>query len=123
MIDSSLCLNTARIVRWLLRRLPWLTITPLGAEVEPDVYCRKASVDPSMRGSRQCLAYWELTLSVVIQPSFFSSGACSKSWSAFARIDVVVKAATGRASLTISCNRENDRFMRGGYAGTATAPA
>ena len=34
--------QATRIISKLASRLPWLTITPFGAEVEPEVYCRKA---------------------------------------------------------------------------------
>ena len=35
------------IAHSLAHRLPWLIITPLGAEVEPEVYCRKAMSVPA----------------------------------------------------------------------------
>src|SRR5437868_6420823 len=42
MIESADCPKARRIISSLWRRLPWLTMTPLGAAVEPEVYCRKA---------------------------------------------------------------------------------
>src|SRR3989475_8162707 len=40
----------------LAMRLPWLTITPLGAEVEPEVYCRKAMSSAAGAWGRQASA-------------------------------------------------------------------
>src|SRR5262245_42770311 len=34
--------NACRNIARLLVRLAWLTMTPLGADVEPEVYCRRA---------------------------------------------------------------------------------
>ncbi len=52
MTDSPSARRRRRIISSLCSRLPWLTITPFGAPVEPEVYWRKASVSPSGAGSR-----------------------------------------------------------------------
>ena len=36
----------------LCKRFPWLTATPLGLDVDPEVYCRNARVLESIVGSR-----------------------------------------------------------------------
>ena len=44
--------NTRAIIARFARRLAWLTMTPFGAEVEPEVYCRNAmSTGPVGRGA------------------------------------------------------------------------
>jgi hypothetical protein len=53
-----------------------VTITPLGAAVEPEVYCRKASVLPSISGGCHSRAE-SLPSSVANQSSDFISGACA----------------------------------------------
>ena len=40
-----------RIISRLASRLAWLTATPLGSEVEPEVYCRNAMACGSGRGN------------------------------------------------------------------------
>ncbi len=41
-VESASLRNATRIISRLAITLAWLTITPLGSEVEPEVYCRNA---------------------------------------------------------------------------------
>ncbi|MNQ54402.1 hypothetical protein D3C85_684700 [compost metagenome] len=45
--------NPRRISSSLATRLPWLTCTPLGNAVEPEVYCRKAMSSACRHGTCQ----------------------------------------------------------------------
>jgi hypothetical protein len=38
MTEDGDCPKAWRIISWLWRRLPWLTMTPLGVAVDPEVY-------------------------------------------------------------------------------------
>src|SRR5579864_8560583 len=53
MTDASSCRNTESISARLARTLAWPTITPFGAEVEPDVYWMYARGDRTPPGLRQ----------------------------------------------------------------------
>ena len=77
------CIRKAPWMRWrLCSRLPWLSITPLGVPVEPEVYWRKASESPRSSGRFQpASAPWGSS-SVATQRRPRSSGADSKSISA-----------------------------------------
>jgi hypothetical protein len=56
MTDSSSSWNVCWIIRWLCARLPRLIVTPLGADVEPDVYCRNAIASASRFGCTHAAA-------------------------------------------------------------------
>ena len=45
--------RASAITAALWSRFAWVTTTPLGSLVEPDVYCRKAIVSPVSSGIRQ----------------------------------------------------------------------
>src|SRR5918998_6803653 len=106
----------------LCSRLPWVSITPFGAAVEPEVYCRKASVW-APTGGRRHLPAGSLPSSVTNQRSDFISGADADRRSSLDKMWVVVSAAVAFESATIARSRDMDRLSRGGYAGTATTPA
>ncbi len=113
--------------RWMSPRLcstlAWLSITPLGLPVEPEVYCRKARPSRSTRGSRQASSMPGGSSSVASQCSRPSSGASAARWPRLATTLAVESATFGWASAAMLCRRAVSRFKRGGKASTATAPA
>ncbi len=85
-----------------------MTMTPLGAAVEPEVYCRKARLSPLIPGSRQASAApgaISSISSVARQRSLPSSGTSARAASSRRRRIDVVRATAGRESRT----RENNR--------------
>ncbi len=110
----------------LCRRFAWLTTTPFGADVEPEVYWRKATESPSTAGARHSAERWPGRSSVESHRSAESSGATSKSTPAIDPISAVVSTTVACASATMAWRRGTVRARRmgsGGYAGTAIAPA
>src|SRR5919112_4011639 len=97
----------------LCRRLPWVSITPFGAVVEPEVYCRKASVLASTSGRRH-LAVRSLPSSVATQRSDIISGAYADRRSSLDKMRVVVSTSVAFESATIVRSRDADRLSRGG---------
>ena len=93
-------------------RLPWLTMTPLGSPVEPEVYCRKARVLAVMWGGCQ-VGVPAGGSSVLSQCRAASSGVCSKRWVMFSRILPVVRAKRALESATMPWMRGSGRLRRG----------
>ncbi len=113
-----MCPQARWIIFSLWIRLPWLTRTPLGVDVEPDVYCRNAIVSGLTRGSCQACASPSRCAgssrnSVAIQCSAESCG-IRASACAWERISAVVRIAVGRASFKIESSRGNVRCDVGG---------
>src|SRR5215211_1764608 len=104
----------------LCSRLAWVSITPFGAAVEPEVYCRKARVLAPISGRRPLLAGSLQSSSVANQRSDFISGAYADRRSSLDRMRVVVSATVAFESATIVRSRDTDRLGRGGQAGTTT---
>jgi hypothetical protein len=99
----------------LCRRLPCVMTTPLGSPVEPEVYCRKATVSRSVGSGSQRSP--SLNRSVAIQRSAASSGACSATRPTSAAISVVVSTMVACASAMIACSRGSVRSRRVGSGG------
>src|SRR5689334_20242305 len=78
------------MMRWLCRRFSWLTITPFGLLVEPDVYWRKATDSEVIAGKRHSTSRSSGIPSVDTQLSFASSGALVNISGAIAATDAVV---------------------------------
>ena len=99
------------------------TMTPRGVAVEPDVYCRKARLSGVRDGSRHLAeSASQSSISVVCQGSAGNPGSSASISATSTWTSAVLRIATGHASSTIDRNRPRLRG-RGGYAGTATAPA
>src|SRR5262245_23852463 len=106
--------------------LPWLTMTPLGAEVEPDVYCRYARVEGSGFVGFHLDKEFESTSSRLIQCSV----GIRPPWETCSRnmemIWVVLSAPMEQASVAMPCKRAVlclRRNASGGGIGTAISPA
>src|SRR5262245_28852594 len=121
MTESSDCAKARRIISWLCRRLAWLITTPLGAAVEPEVYCRKAGAPASIGGGLQEPA-GSPSSSVASQRSERSSGAAAQRLRRRGRAEEWVRTTAGRASRTIDSSRPRVRRDPGGYTGTAITP-
>lgn len=108
----------------LWSRFPWVTTTPFGVPVEPDVYWRKATVSGDTSGRRH--GPGSVAVSLTSQRSSPSSGAAGRSAWASSRMNPVVSSVRAPQSDAIArnlgrlCSR---RVGSGGYAGTATTPA
>ena len=106
--------------------LPWLTITPFGAEVEPEVYCRYAKVEGSGFVDFHLDEEFESMSSRLIQCSIGISPPwepCSRSME---KIWCVLSAPMGHASAAMPCKRATlclRRNASGGGMGTAISPA
>src|SRR5215213_6290296 len=98
-------------------------MTPLGAPVEPEVYWRNAIVSLVTADSIHSFSALLSRLSVVSHRSGSRYGFFAKSGTTRERMGAVVIATVAPASATIVCSLSSDRLGRGGYAGTATAPA
>ena len=107
----------------LCSRLRCVTITPLGACVLPEVYCKKARLSPVSSGLRQADSMPGSRLSVAIHCNESNSGTPAKRFVTSVKIFFVVSTKLGFASATIESSREVNRFIRGMYAGTAMTPA
>src|SRR5215218_4567542 len=97
----------------LCRRLAWVSITPFGAAVEPEVYCRRASVLASTSGRRH-LPAGSLPASVANQRSDFSSGAYADRRSRLDKIRLVVSATVALEFAAMTRSRISGRLGRGG---------
>src|SRR5439155_18983405 len=97
-------------------------MTPFGAAVEPDVYCRKASDAESMSGSRQSAAHDRSIASVAIQDVVASVGAWVSTLAVIAAMLSVHRTALTSASVVMATSRGSARAICaacGGYDGTA----
>ncbi|CAM3968975.1 hypothetical protein COSO111634_30200 [Corallococcus soli] len=109
----------------LCSRLPWLSITPRGVPVLPDVYCRKASVSAVTSGRFHAASAPASSASVATHFSARSSGASVKRNSAIDRMTELVSTTVAPESAMSARRRGRVRSSRdgsGGYAGTATNP-
>ena len=112
-------LNAWRIVSRLCSRFACVTITPLGAPVEPDVYCRKAR-SPPVRGAGERVS------STGICADTCTTGSTPPRPANDGRVAptaAVVSTQAASASAVMRSMRSAPRLRRGGYAGTATTPA
>ena len=82
----------------LCRRFPWLTATPLGLDVDPEVYWRNAKVVESIVGSRHSSQSFSGIVSVASQRSERISGDMGSILSISRIASEVVKATFGLAS-------------------------
>ena len=98
------------------------SITPFGVPVEPLVYCRKARVSPSMSGRSQRSAQLGSSSLSTFQIRCSRLGAAARRLSNRSSTSRVVSATEASASTAIASIRSTERFLRGGYAGTAIAP-
>ena len=102
-------LSSWRNARWisasLWRRLPWLTATPLGVLVEPEVYCRKARLSPPRCGGLQSPARLSGLSSIAIQAAGSSPTSAIMAGSRRANTAAVVNATRGAASSTMDFRR------------------
>src|SRR5262249_49842052 len=100
----------------------WVSITPLGSPVEPEVYCRTARASRPIRGGDQCSASLSGISDVSSQVRAFSRGVCPvRRWRS-RKTFVFVKARVADAfSVTLS-RRTSERLARGGESGTAAPP-
>ena len=118
--------NWLYIAAMLWSRLPWLTITPLGRLVEPEVYWRKAMSSRADPGWRQPSAAALSRSSTASQAMSRSAGARSAKRSAKATVSAGARTATGWASSRTPVSRGRVRIRKagsGGYTGTAMRPA
>src|SRR6266478_524315 len=97
-VASSFVLHAAWITAWVDRIVLWLTMTPLGIEVEPDVYCRKAREDLSTSGFFQLSASESSMLRGLIQCTFCTAGSFSASFAALLIGSGMAKAIHASAS-------------------------
>ncbi len=105
------------ISRELWRRFAWVTITPRGEAVEPEVYWRKATPSRSGRGGLQSADRSGSRLSVAIQGTAPSCGPWARSPSRIEWTSAVVRTSRGRASATIPASRGIVRPSRDGSGG------
>ncbi len=118
------------MIRWmrdsLWSRLAWVSSTPLGSEVEPEVYWMKASESGVTSGGRHSCSTSGTSSSVATHRGAASSGAWRASPSISSRMALVVSTRVAWASRAMARSRGSVRFSRvgsGGYTGTATTPA
>jgi hypothetical protein len=105
-------------------RLPCVTITPLGCDVEPDVYCRKASVSSFKSGSRHADGFRLSRASVASQGIDTSCGKRLFARSAIDSMDETVSTSAGAELSMIASSRGiSSPDGLGGYTGTAITPA
>jgi hypothetical protein len=120
---SSPIPSASAIAASLCSRFAWVTTTPLGALVEPDVYCRNATESPARGGCRHASG----------SPSGPASVATTATRSADPRLSIQ-SVSCGRCSAVVSTSRmsassniPDDRCRLlsscGNGAGTATTPA
>ncbi|MNV63917.1 hypothetical protein D3C71_1565380 [compost metagenome] len=103
-------------------RLAWLTITPLGAEVDPDVYCRKAIWSPSgsnWASSAPATARSPSIASMSAPAHRSSNGAMASRRSAVVNTQLAAQ-SVAMAATRASCWRRTDS---GGNTGTGINPA
>src|SRR5918997_3279110 len=95
----------------LCSRLPWVSITPFGTAVEPEVYCRKASVW-APTGGRRHLPAGSLPSSVANQRSDFISGAYADRRSSLDKMRVVVSTTVAFELAAMVRSRDTERLGR-----------
>src|SRR5260370_38310495 len=106
----------------LWSRLPCVTSTPLGTDVDPDVYWTTPSVSASMDGSRHSSARPSDTSSVAIHSSDASSGASPKAFAVNETVEECAMAKAGGIDLAMPGIRGSNRAKRrGGGRGGAGA--
>ncbi|MNP74784.1 hypothetical protein D3C76_1717170 [compost metagenome] len=88
-----------RISNSFATRLPWLTCTPLGNAVEPEVYCRKAMSSPARSGATQRSAW------VLSRVSTHNSGGAPSICDSESRRPSLVSSRRGCASPMIDNRR------------------
>ena len=109
-----------RIISALARMLPCDTTTPLGVEVEPEVYCKRAmSVPPGWRegavAGRSCVASTDSQATPDAKRSAKSGRDRSRS--------VLARITRGAQSARIAALESRAAMRRGTIIGTATIPA
>lgn len=123
-VTKSLVWSSAqlsRIMRRLAVMLAWLTLTPLGAEVEPEVYCKKATRCGSRsagRANASGASQSSVGLSIASAAAGVPANAC---WSIACSL-----AATSSRRLPLSCRMLRQRSTRrrfGRLTGTAMRSA
>src|SRR5262249_5813584 len=105
--------------------LPWVTITPLGSEVEPEVNCRYASSSRGRIASQSTPGAGSPTASVGSHGTSASGGPRTIA-AARPAIGVVVPTASILPAAAIRTRRATALSLRaptGGYAGTTTTRA
>ncbi len=113
-MPDRVCSKAWAINAELCTRLAWFSTTPLGVPVDPDVYCRKASVSPWMSGSCQRSSSPSGRWQVASQESSFRCGVSSISASMRPSTVSVVSATLASASSAIAWMRSSERLRRGG---------
>ncbi len=119
---SAVCCQRRSISAQLISRLRWLTMTPFGWPVEPEVYCKKAVESPAVATGSQSS---ELEPSAAIETSGAPQPAAGSSASpaSWANIAGDVNASTACASSTMVRMRPSLACTWVDHAGTATTPA
>src|SRR5690242_498536 len=119
---SAVCANPSSIDARLCSTFWWLTMTPFGFAVEPDVYCRYATASARRLGSRQPSIEPSSTTSVASHRHGSPLDVTYASASIDAIADDVVSPKVACESARILCTRGLSRFDRGRCAGIATTP-
>ncbi len=111
---SGPCSSQVCIARRLCIRFALPTTTPLGVDVEPEVYCRKAGVSFVTSGSRQSSAMSRASSSLAVHRSPASPAALGSAWPArtASRTARVVRAWRAPESRTTAASREAVRPAR-----------
>ena len=113
--------------RELCARLPWLTFTPLGRPVEPEVYWRKARSDGSGSRGFQSSSSGAANASVPSHSTSRARDAAPRAGSSRSRTrpssGESVSTKAGSALAAMAASRGICRSFVGGYAGTAMTPA
>src|SRR6516225_2066164 len=122
-LHSAVHSKALRISSRLCSKLPWLSITPLGIDVEPEVYCKKARLSLEIAGGVQSASKLSGTFSVFSQQRSRNSGAWVKRCSRLSRTAEEASATLTFASPTMPCKRGMGRLGLGGNAGMAVTPA
>src|SRR4028119_943910 len=110
------------MARWLWTRLVCVTITPLGVEVDPEVYWRKATASPSGTGEDQRAGAGSSS-SVAIQEPVAPAGVRSNQLRTRCNEVPAARATAGCASARMASSRGIMREERGGSGGRAQNPA
>ena len=113
MLDR-VCSKAWAINAELCTRLAWFSTTPLGVPVDPEVYCRKASVSPCMSGILPALVQ-SLGHVTGVQPGKLLQVRrfVDQRLDAVQHLSVV-SATLASASSAIAWMRSSERFRRGG---------
>ena len=106
----------------LAMRLPWLTITPLGAEVEPEVYCRKAMSSAAGAWGRQASASARSTWSAATA-AMLPKRASAPGRACITSAVLITQAASASPTMPSSRSRCCTRSDSSGGTGTAITPA